>query len=81
MPIRFAFRTGANDRDLASASWAEITAGELFRVPTGSRLLQYRARLISPRGGNSPLLRQVALEVLADSTTASNTWAVTGLLM
>ncbi len=65
--IGFAIRSGENHRHLSSASWAVITPGKLFPVHGGSRLLQYRARLVSPGGGNSPLLRQVTLEVLEEA--------------
>ncbi len=61
--IQFNLRTGKDETELATAIWSRIVPGKPFRLPEFKRLLQYRATLISPDGGNTPLLHEVSLSL------------------
>jgi hypothetical protein len=59
--IRFEVRAAADEAGLAGAAWLPVRRGESCLLPGRANFLQYRAILVSPDGGNSPLLREVTL--------------------
>ena len=61
--IRFEIRTGGDEAQCAEVAWSAITPGKPLMLPSGHGVLQYRAVLVSPDGGSSPLLREVILRL------------------
>ena len=59
--IHFVLRAAADQSKLEAAAWSSIEPAKPWALPRGAGLLQYRATLVSPDGGNSPLLRAVVL--------------------
>ncbi len=59
--IRFEIRTAADESNLRKAVWSRIESRRPQKFIPSTRALQYRAILISPDGGSSPLLQEVTL--------------------
>ncbi len=59
--IQFELRFSSRQEDLTSAQWHSVVRGRPLPSPPGSRYVQYRAQLVSPDGGSSPTLSEVAL--------------------
>ncbi len=59
--IRMQLRFGPDQSPLTGAAWRETGRGECHSLNEDSAALQYRAVLVSPDGGNSPVLEQVVL--------------------
>ncbi len=61
--IHFEIRAGRNEAELDDATWSQIVPRKPFFLPEFVRWVQYRATLISPDGGSSPLLNEVSLSL------------------
>ena len=61
--IRFEIRTSRNEAGLANAPWSRIVPRKPFALAELVRRVQYRVTLISPDGGNTPLLKEVSLSL------------------
>ncbi len=59
--INFEIRTSFRESGMVEENWSPIIPGKSFSLPVRSKFLQYRAILISPDGGSSPVLREVVL--------------------
>ena len=59
--IRMQLRFGSDQSPLTGAAWRETGRGECHSLKEDSAALQYRAVLVSPDGGNSPVLEKVIL--------------------
>ena len=59
--IRFQVRSGSGEKALTGAGWEDITPRQCFSLPQDSAFMQYRVILVSPDGGNSPILERVSL--------------------
>ena len=61
--ILFQIRSATESAGLKSASWVPIKSAESLSLPVGTKLIQYAAMLVSPRGVGTPLLREVVLSL------------------
>ncbi len=59
--IRMQLRFGSDQQPSTGAAWRETGRGECHSLDENSTALQYRAVLVSPDGGNSPVLEGVSL--------------------
>ena len=59
--IRFDLRFSPRWEDLTTAAWLSVEHGRPLPTSPGSRYVQYRALLISPDGGSSPVLSEVVI--------------------
>ena len=59
--IRFEYRCAVEEKMLEKAKWITVTPGTSFSLTRDSEFIQYRAILISPDGGSSPVLKEVIL--------------------
>jgi hypothetical protein len=61
--IRFKVRAAADVARLSNSPWRPVIPNETFPLAGDARFVQYIATLVSPDGGESPILREVVLSL------------------